>query len=210
MNKSDIKQLFQEGIVALLVLLPPIFLLFMMPQFVFSLWMTGLLILVFKKRQNPEIRNESKIYRTIERLLYFQIINWSFGFFFIPVMGVIALIIPAVILLLATNKERRANPIFIKWAKYVGFHIFNLVLVLNLLHFAPNIGVLEEALLVLSMIAFVNGGNAVIYLKIEPRVPRGRKRAIALLIILALMISMAISMFPQYGGGSVLGAIFGG
>ena len=209
MNRSDIKQLLKEGIVALLVLLGPVLLPFMMPQLVVAVWMSGLIVVVFKKRQYPKIVEESRLFRNFERLLYFQIINWSFGFFFIPVIEIFIFVIPVAILFLGFNRERRENPTFIKWAKYVGFHIFNLVLIFNLLRFFPNVGAIEEVILVFSTIIFVNSGNAVIYLKVEPKIHRGKKM-VALLIMLVMMISIAISMFPQEGGGSVLGVIFGG
>jgi len=207
MNRSEVKHLFLQGFVALLVLILPIFLLFMIPQLVLFLWSAGLILLNFKKQQNPAVV-ESKGYQVFEKLLYFQIINWSFGFFFVPIMGVITFIIPITLLVLVFNKERRAKPKFIKWAKYVGFHVFNLLLILTLLSFFPNVG--EEGFLVMTIITFINGGNAAIYLNLEPNLPRGKKRTIALFIIIVMMISMALSMFPQYGGGSVFDTLFGG
>lgn len=207
MNKTDVKALIKEGIIAMLVILPPsILVLIMGGPFVLLIWMIGLLVIRFKRRENPQIAEESRVFRNFERLLYFQIINWSFGFFF--VFGIFTILIPVVLIVFAMNKERRADPTFIKWAKYVGFHTFSLSLVMGLLFLAPNMGEPEVVLIALPMIAFVNGGNAVIYLKLEPMVPSGRKKITSLLMILALMVVMAITMFPQYGGASVLDAIF--
>jgi len=206
MKRTEIKQLLLQGLVALLVLLLPLSLLFTMPQLILSVWLTGLIVLAIARRQNPDII-ESKKYQIFEKLLYFQIINWSFGFFFMPMTSLTVIMIPIVMLILAIKKERRATPKFIKWAKYVGFHLFNMILLFALLNFFPNIGG-GEGFFVFTIIIFMNGSTAAMYLKFEPRIPR-KKRVLSLLILIAMLIMTTLSMFPQYGG-RLIDIIFGG
>jgi len=202
MNKTEIKQLFLQGLLAMLILILPAVLLFVFPALVLSLWLTGLIILIFMKRQNPEII-ESKRYQIVQRLLYFQIISWAFAFFYLPTMIIIAPVIPIVMLILGLNKQRRENPKFIKWAKFVGFQLFNIVLLFVLFHFFPNIGG-EEGLFALSIITLFNGATAALYLKVEPRIRRD-KRMISLLIMIVMIIVTTITRFPQYGGTTIFG-----
>jgi len=202
MNRNEVKLLILQGLVALLVLILPIIFLFIFPALVLSFWLTGLIILFFIKRQNPEVI-ESKRYQTVQKLLYFQIISWAFAFFYLPIMIIIAPIIPIVMLILAFNKQRRENPKFVKWVKYVGFQLFNIVLLFVLFHFFPNVGG-EEGLFALSIITLFNGATAALYLKLEPRIRRD-KRLISLLIMIIMIIVTTITRFPQYGSTTIFG-----
>jgi len=207
MNQIEIKELLIQGLAGVAVLFLGFFLLFTSFPVMFALWATGLVMLFLLKRQNPEIV-ESQKYKIFQKLLYFQIINIVFAFFFVPIFNTLAFLIPIIVLILAISKERRADPKFIKWAKYIGFHCFNWIVLMVLVLLFPNIGG-EEALFGLSMIMIVNGLHAVFYLKIERKLPSKRKFVI-LGIVTIVMISMAMSMFPQEGNVSVFNIIFGG
>lgn len=202
MERTEIKRLILQGILALFVLILPVPLLFIFPALVLSLWLTGLILLNFMKRQSPEII-ELKKYQTVQRLLYFQIISWAFAFFYLPTMIIIAPIIPVVVLILAFNKQRRENSKFIKWAKYVGFHLFNIILLFILFSFFPNIGG-EEGLFALSIITLFNGATAALYLKVEPSI-RPDKRMISLIIMIIMIIVTTMTRFPQDGGTTIFG-----
>ena len=207
MNKTDIKKLLLESVSAFLSLIPAFVLVFIWPAILFSLWATGLIILFFRKRQNPSIV-ESKKHQLIEKFLYFQIITVSFAFFFLPVLNLMVFLLPIIFIGLAINKKRRADAIFIKWAKYAGFHFLNFGLLLILTYFFPDIGA-EEGLISLALITLVNSIYAVIYLKLESRIPR-QKKGLALLIIFVIIVSMTMNMFPQAGDASLFQQLFGG
>jgi len=202
MDKTEVKRLVVQGILALIVLILPIAFLFVFPALVLSLWITGLIILIWKKRQNPRVI-ESNRFQTAERLLYFQIISWAFAFFYLPLMIIIAPIISIVVLFLAFNKQRRENPKFIKWAKYVGFQLFNIILLFVLFNFFPNIGG-EEGLFALSIITLFNGATAALYLKVEPSI-RADKRTLSLIIMIIMIVVTTMTRFPQYGGTTIFG-----
>jgi len=207
MNGIEIKKLLLLVVVAGLVLLMPLFVFIIFAPLMISLWMTGIFALIMMRRKNPAIV-ESKRYQAFERWLYFQIINWSFGFFvFIPELHLIAIMVVATIAVLALNKQRRTSLKLIKWAKYVGFHIFNLALIITLMHNFPSIG--EQAFVAIPTIVFINGGNAAFYLMLEARLPQ-RRRLLTLFIIITMMVAMTLSMFPQADGVAILDLIFGG
>ena len=206
MNRTELKQLLLQGLIALVVLTISLILLFMFPPLILSIWASGVIIFAVMKRKNPE-HLETKKYQTLQKLFYFQMINLSFGFFFILPLGIVALTISIITLFWMFKKERRENPKFIKWAKYIGFYFFTFV-VLNILHtIFPNIGS-EEGLLVFAVITFINGATAAIYLRVEPKIHPAR-RLIALLIVVAMIGMTTITMFPQYDGSRILN-IFGG
>lgn len=207
MNKNEIKHLLLLLLVSILVLIMPLFVFFTYPPLMLSLWMTGIFTLILMKRKNPEV-TKSKKYQMFEKFLYFQIINWAFGYsLFIPELSLIALIILVTMLVLSINKKRRANPKFIKWAKYIGFHLFNLLLMIVLIHYFPNTG--EEIFIAIPGIVFVNGGNAALYLILEPKLPQ-RRKLIIFFIAIVMMTMTTLSMFPQYDGRAIFDVIFGG
>jgi len=206
MNKTELKQLFLQMLLAAVVLLVPLPILFISPQIVASIWSTAIVVLFLKKKQEPEL-SQNKKYNFITRMLYLQMITWSFAFFFVPVIGLFTIIIPVVTLILLASKKRRENKQLIKWSKYVGLHTFSMMVLLTLLSFFPDIG--EVGLFSFSVITFVNSGYMVVYLRLEQRIVESKRR-IALIVILLVMASMAMSMFPQESGLSILQQIFGG
>lgn len=206
MNKQEIKKLLKQAVLAAIVLFLPLILLFTLPPAVLSLWLTGIIVLYFKKRQHPELAESIK-FQMIEKLLYLQIITWSFAFFFAPFLNLITVLIPIITFVLALKKSRRSDPQFIKWAKYIGFHIINFISLLALVMLYPNLG--ETGIFGLSIITFVNSAYAVVYLKLESKIPRQRK-VISLIILLIIMASMTLSMFPQEDNISLFNTIFGG
>ncbi|MCL1989720.1 MAG: hypothetical protein FWG67_02405 [Defluviitaleaceae bacterium] len=207
MNKTELKKLFLEGIAGIVVVIFPLVILFTLPQLVLACWLSGLSTLILMKRRNPTVIT-SKKYQLFEKLLYLQIINWSFAFFFEPVFSLIVFLIPITMLVLAIDKNRRVSRKFLKWATYIGFHLFNWLLLLILIGFFPEIGGIE-GISVLPVITFINGGYGAIYLSLEHRLTRGRK-IIALMIVLAMMIMMTVSRFPQDGHVSLFERMFGG
>ena len=208
MNKKIIKEQVLLAILAIVALIMPFFVFMLLPPLMLSLWVTGILALFVTKRNNPEIV-EAKRYQLFEKLLYFQIINWAFGYFiFILELQLIAWLIPIVLLVLSLNKKRRTSDRFMKWVKYVGFHVFNLILILVLFNYFPSIG--EGAFAVIPLITFFNGMTAAIYLTFLKKRPLGRKRIFALIIILLMMTGTIVSLFPQASGIPVLELIFGG
>jgi len=163
--------------------------------FMLSLWMTGLTMLILIKRKNPEVVETSK-YQLVEKFLYFQIINWIFGFsLFIELFLLVAIILPLVMVALAFKKERRENPKFIKWSKYIGFHIFNFIVLFVLASISDSHMAMEQ-LMAIPVILFVNGCNAAFYLTIESKFPTGKWRFIILAVVLVMMATLTINMFP--------------
>jgi len=207
MNRTEIKNLFFQGLAGIAVLFLAFFILFTFAPILLALWATGLVMLFLMKRQNAEIV-ESRGYQIFQKLLYFQIINTIFAFFFVPIFNTLTLLTPVVILVLAVSKERRAKPEFVKWAKYVGFHCFNWLVLMVLIALFPNMGG-EEALFGLSLITLINGAHGVFYLKLEQKLPP-KRRFFVLVILAVMMVSMAISMFPQAGNISLFDALFRG
>jgi len=206
MNKQELRKILIEIFFAAVVLILPLPLLFIAPQVVVSLWGTGLIVAMLKKRQNPEI-TASKKFQLFERGLYFQIITWCFAFFFLPLLDLIVFIIPLVACALIFIKKKRENPATLKWVKYIAFHVVNLVFLFLLLSNFPDIG--EAGIFGLSITTFVNSGYAVFYIKMERKIPPS-KRLLTLVIIVLVIGSMTLSMFPQAGDLSVLQQLFGG
>lgn len=207
MNKREVKKLLLDFVIASLTLLVGLLLFILNPEILLSLWLTGIIILYFKKRQNPDLAT-SKKFQLISRLLYFQVITISFAFFFIPSsLSLLTPFIPIVVFLLTLNKKRRSDETFIKWTKYVGFHVFNMVLLLTLLSFFPEIGG-EEAFFNLILITLINSIYAVVYLKIEPKI-QPQKKLFSLLMMLFIITSMTMSWFPQQDG-NLFQQLFGG
>jgi len=210
MNKTEIKKILLDALMGFLALMPALVMLFTVPEVLISLWLTGLVVILYlvKKRQDLEIV-ESPKFQLICRLLYFQIITISFAFIFLPtLLSFIALVIVLCMMIGALGKKTRQKPLFIKWAKYVGFHVFNTLLLLTLLSFFPNIGE-EEALFSLAIITFINSLYGVVYLKIESKIQRDKK-LMALLIMVAIVVVMTMNLFPQAGDTTLFQQLFGG
>jgi hypothetical protein len=208
MDKKKIKERILLGTLALLALIMPFFVFVFLPPLMLSLWATGICALFMAKRKNAKV-SDTKRYQMLEKLLYFQIINWAFGYFiFIQVLHLIVWVIVIVLIVLSLNKNRRTNNKFIKWAKYVGFHLFNLALILVLFNNFPYIG--EGGFAVIPLITFLNGITAAIYLTALKGLPSGGKRIFALIIILLMMAGTVVSAFPQASGIPVIELILGG
>lgn len=208
MNKKVIKEVVIMGILMIFALMMPFFVFMILPPLMLSLWLTGVILLVMAKRKNPQIEGDKR-YQIFEKLLYFQIINWAFAYFiFIPVLNLMALVILIVLVVLSFNKERRTNAIYIKWVKYVCFHLFNLAFVLVLLNNFPSIG--EAAFAIIPLLTFINGITAAAYLSMINKLPAGRIRIFVLIIFLVMMAGTVLSLFPQESGIPVIDTIFGG
>jgi len=197
MKKNEIKRLLLLSLTSIIVLVIPIFIFEISIPFMLSLWMTGLTMLILIKRKNPEVV-ETPRYQLVEKFLYFQIINWIFGFsLFIELFLLAVIVLPLVMIVLALKKERRENPKFIKWSKYIGFHIFNFIVLFVLA--TINVGdsyIGIEGVMAIPVILFVNGCNAAFYLTIESKFPTGKWRFVILAVALVTMATLTINMFP--------------
>jgi len=195
MKKHEIKRLLLLSITSMIVLLIPMFVFGISVPLMLSLWLTGLVILVLIKRKNLEAVETPK-YQLFEKFLYFQMINWIFGFsLFVGLFFLIVIALPLVMSVLALKKEQRKNPKFIKWSKYIGFHLFNFIVVFILASTADSY-IAQEELMVLPVIIFINGCNAAFYLTVESKFPAGKWRIAVLAVALVMMATLTTSMFP--------------
>lgn len=208
MNKKVIKEVVILGILMILTLIMPFLVFMFVPPLMLSLWITGILVLLMAKRKHPHIEQNKK-YQLFEKLLYFQIINWAFAYFiFIPVLNLMAFSILIVLMVLSFNKERRTSAKYIKWLKYVCFHVFNLTLIIILLNNFPSIG--EASFAIIPLITFINGITAAAYLSMVNKLPAGRTRIFVLIIFLLMMAGTVVSLFPQESGIPVIESLLGG
>ena len=195
MKKHEIKRLLLLSLTSIIVLMIPIFVFGISIPLMLSLWLTGLVMLVLIKLKNPEAVETPK-YQLFEKFLYFQMINWIFGFsLFIGLFFLIVIVLPLVMLTLALKKEQRKNPKFIKWSKYIGFHLFNFMILFILASISNSYVAIEE-LMMLPVIIFINGCNAAFYLTIESKFPAGKGRIVILAVVLMMMATLTITMFP--------------
>lgn len=203
-----IKEVMILGILAILTLIMPLFIFVFLPPLMISLWITGIFALFFTKRNNPKIVAHKR-YQLFENLLYFQLINWAFAFFiFIPVLNLIAMVILIVMMFLLVNKEKRTSDKYKKWAKYIGFHVFNLVLILILWNNFPDVGL--DAFAIIPLITFFNGLVAAAYFKFMNRLPADRKSIVLLILFLLMTARTVVSSFPQASGIPIIELIFRG
>ncbi|MCL2560674.1 MAG: hypothetical protein FWE07_09325 [Turicibacter sp.] len=208
MKKKMIKEIAFLAVLGAIVLIVPLFIFFLLPPLMLSLWATGLFTLLFMKHRDPEVV-ENKKYQLFEKFLYFQIINWAFaGFFFFAELALMVFIIIIVFVVLALNKEKRTSEKFVKWLTYVVLHFFSLTVILLLGQRFPEMG--EPAIVVIPMITMFNGVTAAFYMKTVKLMPKGGKRMLTLAIFLFMMLGTIVSLFPQESGIPLMQVIFGG
>ena len=208
MDKKLTKEMIILALLTIFALIMPFFVFMLFPPFMLSFWISGLLILSLTKRKNPDVIN-TKRYQLFEKLLYFQMINWAFAYFiFILELQLIAWLILIVLFVLSLKKERRTNARFTRWVKYVGFHLYNLALILVLLNHFPDVG--GGAFVTIPLITFFNGLTAATYLTLIKKAPSRNRTRLTLIIILIMMAGTVVSLFPQATGVSVIELILGG
>lgn len=206
MNKKAMKETLIFIILAIFTLVSPVFVVFYLPQLLLSLWATGVASLHLLKRQNPRVV-ENKKFQWFEKLLYFQIINWTFaGFLWLPTLVIMMPIVVLTLLFFGLNPVSRAHKKFQKWCQYVGFHIFNLALMVVLFLRFPNVG--YEAVVVMPTILFLNGVTAAFCMLTLEKTPNGKKKGLVLALFFLMMVATTVSLFPQATGLSLFQLIF--
>jgi len=201
MDKRVIRSWLIEALLAFIVIIVPFFLAFMwegMVPAIVSLWATALILMWNARKQNPDVKNKTR-YQILEKFLYFQIINLSFALWLIfPIFTFVAIIMIIVLIILLIKTRKDPTPKIIKWAKYIGLHIFNWTLLLFLL--GRSYEIINEAILVaMPIVTFINGMQAAFFIKLEAAMFKGKgsKKIIVLLIIIAMMVSTAFSILPR-------------
>jgi len=196
MNRSEIKVIFLQALIAFAVLIASGFLLIIFPLLLILIWLLSLMSIAFVHWKYDNIVTK-RAFQILTKYFYYQFIVLTFGFFFIPGLDLLSMLIPVAVLILALSKTRRESPKFIKWAKYIGLMSFNLVLMYVFLFlFQPTDP--TEVMLTIPIITMINSGHAAVFLKLEARASKSRKKII-MFAILAMMIMIAFNMFPSGG-----------
>ena len=199
MDKKVIRRWLLEALLAFIVLIVPFFLAFMgevMVPGIVSLWATALILMWNARKQNPDVVQKTR-YQVFEKFLYYQIINLSFALWMIfPMLTLVAIITIIVLVVLLIKTRKDPSPKVIKWAKYTGLLMFNWVLLLVVAGRAYEIS--DEIILGFKpIVTFMNGAQAALFIKLEEAMFKGGKKIFALIIIIAMMVSTALAMFPR-------------
>lgn len=199
MKRTTIRQWLLEGIIAIIMLIIPFFLLslgeIILPA-ILSAWATIFILTRHARKSNPEVK-EKTWFLLLEKFLYFQVINMAFAFALIAeLMTILAfgLVITIVVAMLKTRNNPSVD--LVKWSKYVALHVLNLIVLLFLISTTIEVEV-EVLVFVLPIITFINGIQAAFFLKVAKKFKSGMHKILATIIILFMIISTAWQMFPN-------------
>ena len=199
MDRKTMRRLLLEGLLAMTLLVIPFFLLFLgsfVVPALLSAWATTLIIVRNMQKQNPAI-NEKTGFQLVEKFLYFQAVNMAFAFgLIIELMTLLAIGIVVTLVVLLLKARKNPSEKLRKWSKYIALHVFNLVVLVVLMNTFTEVQI-EVLVFVLPIITFINGLQAAFYIRLEQNLRRRMHKRIAVIIILAMIVSTAWQMFPN-------------
>lgn len=199
MGKNVIRKMLLEGLLAIVILAIPFFLLLVstavLPAIV-SFWLSSIIVMRYLRKTNP-VAITTKKFQTFEKFLYFQMINFAFAFALLLEMMLLCVIIIIIAFVVFWIKNKKAkNNKLVKWTKYTVLHLLNLAVLMFLINGLQG-EIPMEIVFILPIITFINGMQAAFFIKLEQGFPRGAKKFIAMGIIIFMIVSTAWSMFPR-------------